>query len=45
LHPIYECCKILNTSHHFRLYWNWLNTIPSYSSREGVELPGTSQVE
>jgi len=26
-------------------YWNWLNTLPSSSSREGVELGGTSQVD
>ena len=35
LHSISEYCRILNTPHHIRLYWNWLNTLPSSSSREG----------
>ena len=45
LHSISEYCRILNTSHHPRLYWNWLNTLPSCSSRECGELGGASQVE
>ena len=40
-----EYCRILNAPHHLRLYWNWLNTLPSSSSREGVELGGAPQVE
>ena len=28
LHSISEYCRILNTPHHLRLYWNWLNTLP-----------------
>ena len=38
-------CRILNTPYHLRLYWNWLNTLTSSSSREGGELGGVSQVE
>ena len=34
-HSISEHCRILNTSHHLRLYCNWLSTLPSFSSREG----------
>jgi len=44
LHSISEYCRILNTPHHFCL-WNWLNTLPSSSSREGGELGGASQVD
>ena len=40
-----ENCRILNTPYHLRLYWNWLNTLTSSSSREGRELGGASQVE
>ena len=42
LHSISEYCRILNTPHHLCLYWNWLNTLPSSSSREGGELGGAS---
>ena len=35
LHSISEYCRILNTPHHLRLYWNWLSTFPSSSSHEG----------
>ena len=45
LHSISEYCRILNTPHHLRLYWNWLSTLQSSSSREGDELGGTSQVD
>ena len=45
LHSISENCRILNTPYHLRLYSNWLNTLPSSSSREGGELGGASQVE
>ena len=45
LHSISEYCRILNTPHHLRLYWKWLNTLLSSSSREGGELGGASQVE
>ena len=45
LHSISEYCRIVNTPHHLHLYWNWLNTLPSSSSREGEELGGASQVE
>ena len=45
LHSISEYCRILNTPHHLHLYWNWLSTLPSSSSREGGEMGGTSQVE
>ena len=45
LHFISEYCRILNTPHHFCLYWNWLNTLPSSSSREGGELGGASRVD
>ena len=33
LHPILEYCRILDTSHHPRLYSNWLNTLQYSSSR------------
>jgi hypothetical protein len=36
LHFISEYC----TPHHLRLHWNWLNMLPSSSSREGRELRG-----
>jgi hypothetical protein len=45
LHSISEYCRILNTPHHLCLYWNWLNTFPCSSSREGGELGGASQVD
>ena len=46
LHSISEYCRILNTPRHFRLYWNWLNTLPSSSSREkGGGVEGALQVE
>jgi hypothetical protein len=45
LHSISDYCRILSTPHHLCLYWNWLNQLPSSSSREGGELGGTSQVE
>ena len=45
LHSISENCRILDTHHHLRLYSNWLNTLPSSSSREGGELGVASQVE
>ena len=45
LHSISEYCRILNIPHHLHLYWNWLNTLPSSSIREGVELGGASHVE
>ena len=38
LHSISEYCRILNTLYQLRLYGNWLNTLPSSSSREGGEL-------
>ena len=42
LHSISEYCRILNIPHHLCLYWHWLNTLPSSSSREGWELGGAS---
>ena len=45
LHFISEYCRILNIPHHFCLYLNWLNTLPSPSSREGGELGGVLQVD
>ena len=45
LHSISEYCRILNTPHHICLYWNWLNTLPSSSSRAGGELGGASQLD
>ena len=45
LHSISEYCRILNTPHHLCLYWNWLNTLPSSSSREGGELEGDLRVD
>ena len=45
LHSISEYCRILNTPRHLCLYWNWLKTLPSSSSREGGELGGASQVD
>ena len=45
LHSILQYCRILNTSHHLRLYSNWLSTLPSSSSHEGGELGGASQVK
>ena len=45
LHSISEYCRILNTPHHHRLYWNWLTTLPSSSSHDGWGLGGVSQVE
>ena len=42
LHSISEYCRILNTPYHLCLYWSWLNTLPSSSSREGGELAGAS---
>jgi hypothetical protein len=45
LYCISEYCRILNTPHHLCLYWNWLNTLPCSSSREGGELGGASQVD
>jgi hypothetical protein len=27
LNSISEYCRILNTPHHLRLYWNWLSTL------------------
>ena len=45
LHSISEYCRILNTLHHLCLYGNWLNTLPSSSSREGGELGGASRVD
>ena len=44
LHSISEYCRMLNIPHHLHLYWNWLSTLQSSSSREGGELVGTSQV-
>ena len=41
LHSISEYCRILKTPHHLCLYWNWLKTLPSSSSREGEELGGS----
>jgi hypothetical protein len=38
LHLISEYFRILNTPRHPRLYSNWLNTLPSSSSPEGVVL-------
>jgi hypothetical protein len=45
LHSISEYCRILNTPHLLCLYWNWLNTLPSSSSRAGGVLGGAAQVD
>ena len=39
LHSISEYYRILNASHHLRIYWNWLSTLPPSSSHEGGEGP------
>ena len=45
LDSISEYCRIWNIPHHLRLYSNWLNTLPSFSSRESGELGGVSHVQ
>jgi hypothetical protein len=45
LHFISEYCRILSTTHHLRLYWNWLNTVVYYFERSNDSRVPCSQRE